>query len=67
MIFFPGELSLDFNYDETDIDTVFQFSDDLQAHDLFLYVEDEIKVNERLKMNLGTHLAPFSQLKIAPI
>ena len=58
--FFPGELSLDFNYDETDIDTVFQFSDDLQAHDLFLYVEDEIKVNERLKMNLGTHLALFS-------
>ncbi|OUV53386.1 MAG: hypothetical protein CBC73_04930 [Flavobacteriales bacterium TMED113] len=58
--FFPGELSLDFNYDETDIDTVFQFSDDLQAHDLFLYVEDEIKFNERLKMNLGTHLALFS-------
>ena len=58
--FFPGELSLDFNYDETDIDTVFQFSDDLQAHDLFLYFEDEIKVNERLKMNLGTHLALFS-------
>ena len=58
--FFPGELNLDFSFDETDVDTLFQFSDDLQAHDSFLYIEDEIKINERLKMNIGTHLALFS-------
>ena len=62
--FFPGQLHLDYEYPNAsfqpiDIDTVFKFSEDLQAHDSFLYIEDEIKVNQRLNINIGTHLALF--------
>ena len=39
MIFFPGQLDLDFEYpngvSDVDIDTVFYFSEDLIAHDAF--------------------------------
>lgn len=62
--FFPGQLHLDFEYPNAsiapiDVDTIFRFSEDLQAHDAFGYIEDEIKINHRLKLNVGTHLALF--------
>ena len=62
--FFPGQLDLDFEYpngvSDVDIDTVFYFSEDLVAHDVFFYVEDEIKFTERLKANFGLHAGLFS-------
>ncbi len=62
--FFPGQLALDFEYPngvtDVDIDTVFYFSEDLVAHDAFLYVEDEIRFSERLKVNFGIHAGLFS-------
>ena len=63
--FFPGQLHLDYDFpnatfEPIDIDTVFKFSEDLQAHDSFLYIEDEIQINERLNVNIGSHLSIFS-------
>ncbi len=69
--FFPGQLHLDFSYPNgitdslgndtgIDIDTVFYFSEDLGAHDAFFYIEDEIKISQRLKVNVGLHAGLFS-------
>ncbi|MAQ70031.1 MAG: hypothetical protein CMD23_02925 [Flavobacteriales bacterium] len=63
--FFPGQLHLDFEYpnatfEPIDIDTIFKFSQDLQAHDSFFYIEDEIQINARLNVNIGSHLSIFS-------
>ena len=39
-------------------DSSFNFSES-SMHESFLYIEDEIKVNDRLKMNLGLHTSGF--------
>lgn len=58
--FSPGSMEL-FEQENTVtfIDTSFNFSEILYANDGFLYVEDDIKVNDRLKMNLGLHAGGF--------
>ena len=63
--FFPGQLDLflDNPNSESDfenIDTVFYFSQNLAANDMFVYVEDEIKFSNRFKANFGLHGGFFS-------
>ena len=67
--FFPGTMdlylasyfndSLDLN---NNIDTVFDFSKQLYSHDSYIFIEDDIKVNDRLKVNIGLHLGQFYTL-----
>lgn len=40
-------------------DTSFNFSRELFSHDSYFFVEDDIKVNDQLKVNLGLHFANF--------
>ena len=60
--FMPGQLDLfvsEPQYNES-IDTSFVFSERLYSHDAFVYIEDDIKVNDRLKANVGLHASVFS-------
>ena len=41
-------------------DTAFNFSRELYSHDSYFYIEDDIKVNDQLKLNLGLHFANFN-------
>lgn len=45
------------NYSKTD--TIFNFSRELFSHDSYLFIEDDIKVNDQLKVNVGLHFANF--------
>jgi outer membrane cobalamin receptor len=68
--FYPGSLELYLSSFQRDslgietfnnpIDTTFNFSDALQSNDAFFYVEDDIKVNDQLKVNIGAHLGFFN-------
>ena len=67
--FYPGTMdlylasyindSLDIN---NNIDTVFDFSKQLFSDDSYIFIEDDIKVNDRLKVNIGLHLGQFYTL-----
>lgn len=66
--FFPGSIdfyerrfSIDSLQNQTlsELDTTFNFSEKLYNHDTFFFIEDDIKVNDRLKLNAGVHLALF--------
>ena len=53
--FSPGSMDIYiYEIDSVLTDSSFNFSEKLYAHESFLYI-DEIKVNDRLKMNLGFH------------
>ena len=59
--FLPGQMDLravQTEFDES-IDTSFVFSERLYSHDAFVYIEDDIKFNERLKANIGIHASLF--------
>ena len=67
--FYPGAINLFERYFDIDslqnqtttiLDTSFVFSDRLYNHDSFFFIEDDIKVNDRLKINAGIHLAYFN-------
>tara|TARA_B100000401_G_C52813992_1_gene725702 strand:- start:6398 stop:8803 length:2406 start_codon:yes stop_codon:yes gene_type:complete len=64
--FFPGEVENNsyFNSPDTNInfniDTVFNSSPKINAHELFFYFEDNVKINNRLKANLGIHIGYYS-------
>ena len=67
--FYPGAINLfERNVDidslqnqtTTILDTSFVFSDRLYNNDSFFFIEDDIKVNDRLKINAGIHLAYFN-------
>ena len=68
--FYPGSLLLYFSSYEKDslgvenyqvpYDTIFNFSEALESNDAFFYVEDDIKVNDQLKVNLGMHVGYFN-------
>jgi hypothetical protein len=64
--FFPGQTNLNYNIISSDslsnlsLDTVFNFSPNINSHEMFIYVEDEIRVNDRLKANFGVHLGYYS-------
>lgn len=68
--FYPGSLVLYLSSYERDslgvenyqvpYDTTFNFSDALESNDAFFYIEDDIKVNDQLKVNLGMHVGYFN-------
>ena len=60
--FMPGQLDLFSSEQELNefVDTSYVFSDRMYSHDAFVYLEDDIKVNEKLKINAGIHAALFS-------
>ena len=68
--FYPGSLVLYLSSYERDslgvenyqvpYDTTFNFSEALESNDAFFYVEDDIKVNDQLKVNLGMHVGYFN-------
>ena len=72
--FYPGAINLyERNVDidslqnqtTTILDTSFVFSARLYNHDSFFFIEDDIKVNDRLKINAGIHLAYFNTNGVA--
>jgi len=68
--FYPGSLVLYLSSYERDslgvenyqvpYDTTFNFSEALESNDAFFYLEDDIKVNHQLKVNMGMHLGYFN-------
>lgn len=59
--FLPGQMDLravQTEYDES-IDTSFVFSERLYSHDAYVYLEDDIKFNDRFKANIGLHASLF--------
>ncbi len=68
--FYPGSLLLYLSSYERDslgienfqvpFDTTFNFSESLKSNDAFFYVEDDIKVNDQFKVNLGIHIGYFN-------
>ena len=64
--FFPGETNLSINEilpDPTQnfsLDTTLNFSGNTNADELYFYVEDNFKINNRLKANLGIHLGYYN-------
>ena len=60
--FLPGQLDLYSREQEFNelVDTSYIFSSRLYSHDAFVYLEDDIKVNEKLKINAGIHAGLFS-------
>ena len=67
--FYPGTMDLylaSYINDSLDItnniDTVFDFSKQLFSDDSYIFIEDDIKVNDRLKVNIGLHLGQFYTL-----
>ena len=59
--FYPGQMELRAVQPEFDesIDTSFVFSDRLYSHDAYVYLEDDIKFNDRFKANIGLHASLF--------
>lgn len=61
--FFPGQLDLSEEESEEDyyysFDTSYVFSDRIYADDFSVYLEDDFKVGERLKVNIGMHASSF--------
>jgi len=64
--FFPGESNLSINEISPDplqnftLDTTLNFSGNTNADELYFYVEDNFKINNRLKANLGIHLGYYN-------
>lgn len=56
--FKPGVTSFSQRDDYTDSDTSFGASV-LKAHEIYFYIEDDIKITERLKANPGLHASAF--------
>ena len=60
--FFPGSVDLMINesYPDTslnfNIDTIIDFSGTTRVHELYYYIEDDIKFSDRLKANIGLHI-----------
>jgi hypothetical protein len=61
--FYPGQLDLREEESDEDyyyyFDTSFVFSDRIYADDFSVYLEDDIKVGERFKVNMGLHASAF--------
>ena len=64
--FFPGETTLSINETLPDasqnfsLDTTLNFSGNTIADELYFYLEDNFKINNRLKANLGIHLGYYN-------
>jgi len=67
--FFPGKSDLDFSIDyptldtlnqDVNLDTVINFSGNTNVHEMFFYLEDNVKITNRLKANIGLHIGYYS-------
>ncbi len=67
--FFPGETDLEVMVDfpemdtsntDINIDTLLNFSANINAHEMFFYLEDNVKLSERLKANIGMHIGFYA-------
>lgn len=56
--FLPGVSSFNQTFDTLTLDTTFGASN-TKAHELFAYVEDDLKINGRMKANIGLHFSGF--------
>ena len=69
--FFPGETSLSLNFQTPDsipdfsLDTLLNFSENIDVHEIFFYLEDNVKITNRLKANIGLHCGYYSLDKIS--
>ena len=63
--FFPGETNLSINEISPDtsqnfsLDTILNFSGNTNADELYFYLEDNFKITNRLKANIGAHLGYY--------
>ena len=64
--FFPGEVNQNINIQASDtsqnfsLDTTLNFSGNTNVHEMFFYVEDNVKITSRLKANIGLHIGYYS-------
>lgn len=56
--FLPGVTSFNQSTDTLDFDTTLG-AKNTKAHELYVYLEDDFKVNHRIKTNLGLHISSF--------
>ena len=42
------------------LDTILNFSENVNVHEMFVYIEDNIKLSNRLKANVGLHAGYYS-------
>ena len=56
--FLPGELRYKEEYDNFKVDTAFA-AKQINANEIFVYAEDDYKINSRLKVNFGIHASMF--------
>lgn len=58
--FRPGAVQVQENFLNTNIDSLLELSERINAHDIFLYAEDEYLVNSRFKINYGLHYNAYA-------
>ena len=64
--FFPGEINQNISIASADtsqnfsLDTTLNFSGNTNVHEMFFYVEDNVKITNRLKANIGLHISYYS-------
>ena len=64
--FYPGETNLNLTINSPDssqnfsLDTIINFSERTNVHESFLYLEDNVKITDRLKANIGVHVGYYS-------
>jgi len=64
--FSPGEVNQNINIQSSDtsqnfsLDTTLNFSGNTNVHEMFFYVEDNVKITSRLKANIGLHIGHYS-------
>ena len=64
--FFPGVITQNINIISPDtnrnfsLDTILNFSGNTNVHEMFFYVEDNVKITSRLKANIGLHIGYYS-------
>jgi len=64
--FFPGEINQNISIASADtgqnfsLDTNLNFSGNTNVHEMFFYVEDNVKITNRLKANIGLHIGYYS-------
>ena len=64
--FFPGETNLSINEIQPDptenfsIDTTINFSENVRANEMYIYIEDNLNLTNRLKANVGFHIGIYN-------
>ena len=58
-IFKPGVAQIQEEYSTVSIDSILNFSKPIYANDLYAYVEDDWRINNRWRMNYGLHYSYY--------